>query len=369
MQVIEVKQTDIINDIPNNVIVFNKETQSYFKKDQSVILTDNLTFRDAILNEYASWARFREKELESDFIKYYDTNDKEKILNVFNEDDKIIALAEARKLEFDTTHIYSNINDDIKNIFEQNRLIIDDLYLTQFNKVIYVDQTIGLDTNGGSIDYPVKTIRRAESMIIEKTAIVLMHGIYDITKGNTRSNKRYCISGLASNIDSNNNILSVEYINIGAIGDVILMVDTDGLDYESRDLSFVNGIMNENSKAIGIIFKMLDKNKESNYSVSIVRNSEGFQLIDCVCDLDVMNGSVVYNKTENIISVKFINTIINYKKALNGEQYDRPYRGIYELENSFINNDLKIKIDTYDSKPMDINGNVSMLQNLNLRNF
>jgi len=369
MKVIEVQQTDIINDIPNNAIVFNKETQSYFKKDTSITLSDNLTFRDAILNEYAAWARFREKELESDFIKYYDNNDKEKILNIFNEDDKIIALAEARKLDFDTNHIYADINDDIKNIFEQNRITIDDSYLNQFNKVIYVDQAIGLDTNNGNIDYPVKTIRRAESMIIEKTAIVIMPGIYDITKGNPRSNKRYCISGLASNVDNLNNVLTVEYINIGEIGDVILVVNTNDLDYESRDLTFVNGIMNENSKAIGLVFKMVDNIKEPNYAISIARNSEGFQLIDCICDLNVKNGSVVYNKTTNTKPVKFINVIIDYKKLLTGDQFDKPYKGIYELENVFMNVNLKTKIDSFDSKPMDVNGTISMLQSLNIRTF
>jgi hypothetical protein len=364
MKVIEVEQFDLINSIPSNVLIFNKETQSYFKKDASVNLIEDTTFRDAILNQYKQWSRFREKVVENDYIKYYDTDDEIKILEVFNERDMLKAKAEQRVLNFDISTVLDVINTNELKSFNASKLSIDDDYLTKFARIVYVDQKNGIDINDGTRDFPVKTIRRAESLIIENTAVVILPGVYDITTGNTQTNKRYCISGLAGNYDTDKS-LTVEYINMGAIEDVILVVDTQGLDWEARDITFINGIHNSNSKVIGITFKMIDKIKETAFSVSITRESEGVQLIDCVFDLDVLNGNIVYFNKVGRDSVVFKNSIIDLKKELNGVQYDAPYSGTYELDGCFINEEIKTKLQTFDSQNMDIRGTVSLLNNLN----
>jgi len=364
MKVVEVEQFDLINSITNNVLVFNKETQSYFKKDASIILTEDTTFRDAILNQFKPWSRFREKIVENDYIKYYDTEDETKILEVFNEQDALKAQAEQRVDDFDISTVLDKMDTIKLESFNASKISIDTDYLTKFSRLVYVDQNEGIDTNMGTEDEPVKTIRRAESLIIENTGVIILPGVYDITKGNIQSNKRYCVSGLAGNYD-NLTSLTVEYINIGSIGDVILVVDTQGLDWESRDLTFINGIHNVNSKVIGITFKMIDKKKETAFSVSIIRGSEGVQLIDCVFDLDVLNGNVTYfNKVDRDLVV-FKNSIIDLKKELNGAQYDAPYSGTYELDSCFINEEIQTKLQTFDSQNTDIRGTVSLLNNLN----
>ena len=364
MQVIQVEQSDIINTKPNDVIIFNKETQSYFKKDNSVTLTSDTTFRDAILGLYSAWARFREKEIESDFVKYYDNNDEIKLLSVYNEVDSIKAIEESRKSSFDITTVLDTLSQDKKNSFNASKTLIDNTYLESFSKVIYVSQQSGLDTNIGTKTAPIKTIRRAESLVIENTAIVIEPGVYDITKGNTQSNKRYCISGLAGNSNLTTNF-KVEYINMNNVEDVIMVVDTNGLDFEARDISFINGMKNSNSKVIGITFKMVDSNKTTNYSTTIVRNSEGVQIIDCVFDLKVLNGNITYQTLVGRDSIVFKNSIIDFKKTLNDETSNKPHSGKYETDGCLFNESFRNKLENFDSKTKDIRGEVSLLSNLN----
>jgi len=364
MKVIQVNQTDIINNKPNNVIIFNKETQSYFKKDSSVTLTSDITFRDAILGLYSEWARFREKEIESDFVKYYDNTDKIKLLSIYNESDSIRAIEESRKSSFDITTVLDTLPQDKKDSFNASKTLIDNVYLENFSKVIYVSQESGLDTNIGTETSPIKTIRRAESLVIENTAIIVGPGVYDITKGNTQSNKRYCISGLAGNSDNTTNF-KVEYINMNNIGDVTMVVDTNGLDFEARDITFINGMRNSDSKVIGITFKMVDSNKTTNYSSSIVRNSEGVQIIDCVFDLNVLNGNITYQTLVGRDSIVFKNSIIDFKKTLNDAVSDTPHSGKYETERCLFNEAFRNKLENFDSKATDIRGEVSLLSQLN----
>ena len=368
MIVVEVEQNEVINGIATNVLVFNKETQSYFKKDATITLTEDVTFRDAILNQYKPWSRWREKVTEDDYVKYYDNPDEVKILTLFNEVDALKAKAEERVSTFETSTIINTMDADSLSSFNASKTLIDTTYLTKFSKLIYVDQINGSDMNFGEELSPVKTIRRAESLIIENTGIIVKPGIYDITTGNTQSNRRYCVSGLSGNYDTSSS-LTVEYINMGAIDEVKFIVDTQGLDFESRDLTFINGIHNNNSKVIGITFKMIDTKKETAYSVSIARGSEGVQLIDCVFDLDVLNGNIVYYNILGRDSVVFNNCIIDFKKKLTGILYDKPHSGTYELVNCFINDEFKEKLNTYDSKNENILGGTSMLSSLNTKFF
>jgi len=368
MRVINVEQNDIINGKPDDSIIFNKETQSYFKKSSTVTLTEDRTFRDAILGEFKPWARWREKDTETDFTKYYDNNDEIKILKVFNELDTIKALKENRLSNINSTTILDTIDETVLSSFNDNKISINIDYLNKFNKLVYVDQINGSDMNLGTKENPVKTIRRAEALIIENTGIIIQPGIYDITEGNLQSNTRYCISGLSGNYD-NNSSLTVEYINPNDIGDVKLIVDTQGLDWEARDLTFINGMKNNNSKVIGITFKMVDKHKETAYSVSIARGSEGIQIIDCVFDIDVLNGNIVSNKLKGRDSVVFKNCLINFKKQLTGITYDNPYLGKYELENCFINVDFKTKLESFDSQNKNARNEVSLISNLNTTFF
>ena len=368
MVVINVEQNEVINSIANNVIIFNKETQSYFKKDASIVLDADTTFRDAILGLYKPWSRWREKQTENDFVKYFDTNDEEKILQVYNEVDALKELAENRISAFDTTTILSTISTDVLNSFNQSKTLVDNTFLADFDKLIYVDQNNGSDMNLGTENSPVKTLRRGEELIIENSALIFAPGVYDITKGNTNSNKRYCVSGLASKLVGDVSS-TVTYVNQNLVGDVIMVVDTTGLDYEARDIAFVNGIKNNKSKIIGITFKMVDRKKEVAYNVSISRGTDGVQFIDCVFDLDVLNGNITYNNLDGRDSVTFNNSIINLKKELKGEVFDKPYSGTYDLNGCFLNAELNTKIINYDSKPSDIRGNVSLISNLNSQIF
>lgn len=361
MEVVQVEQTDIINPIKDNIIVFNKETQSYFKKDSSIILTTDITFRDAILGQYKPWSRLREKVNETDYIKYYDNNDEIKIHQAFGDIDAVKALNETRLQNFNTSTIMDTIDETILSSFNEAKTPIDTTYLAKFSKLIYVDQINGNDMNIGTELEPVKTIRRAESLIIENTGIIILPGVYDITTGNTTSNQRYCVSGLSGGIADK----TVEYINLGSVDSVKLIVDTQGLDFESRDLTFINSMKNSNSKVIGISFKMIDKKKKTAYSVSIARNSEGIQLIDCVFDIDVLNGNIVYYKDIGRDSVVFKNCLIDFKKELTGTIYDAPYAGTYELDSCFINDEMRTKLQTFDSQNKDIRGEVSLLSSLN----
>ena len=368
MQVVSVEQNDIINSITNDIIVFNKETQSYFKKSSSIVLTEDTTFRDAILGQYKPWSRWREKDLETDFIKYYDNNDEIKILETFNEVDTIKAKREERVGNLNLTTILDTIDTTVLSSFNGNKLSINIDYLSKFDKLVYVDQVNGSDMNLGTETNPVKTIRRAEALVIENTGIIVQPGTYDITEGNIQSNRRYCVSGLSGNYDINTS-LTVEYINPNSIGDVKFVVDTQGLDWEARDLTFINGMKNANSKVIGITFKMVDKDKETAYSVSIARGSEGIQLIDCVFDIDVLNGNIVSNKLLGRDSVVFKNCIFDFKKQLTGTIYDTPYLGKYELESCFINDEFRTKLESFDSKNKDARNEVSLVSNLNTSFF
>ena len=204
--------------------------------------------------------------------------------------------------------------------------------------------------------------------MIENTAIIIGVGVYDITKGNTQSNKRYCISGLAGNSDTTTNFM-IEYINMNNIDDVIMVVDTDGLDFEARDISFINGMRNSNSKVIGITFKMIDSNKTTNYGTTIARNSEGVHIIDCVFDLSVLNDNITYQTLVGRDSVVFKNSIIDFKKTLNGEIEDKPHSGKYETDSCLFNESFRNKLENFDLKTKDIRGEVSLLSNLNTRFF
>jgi len=364
MKVIEVDQYDVINNVESNILVFNKETQSYFKKDDSIILTEDTTFRDAILGQYKPWSRWREKVVESDYTKYYDTKEETKILGVFNQVDALKAKAEERISNFDITTVLDRMDTNSLKSFNEAKTSIDTEYLSKFSKLVYVDQNDGDDMNNGDELNPVKTMRRAESLIVENTGVIILPGVYDITKGNTQSNRRYCVSGLAGNYD-NSTSLTVEYINMGNIDEVKMIIDTQGLEFEARDLTFINGIHNSNSKVIGITFKMIDNKKKTAFGVSIARGSEGVQLIDCVFDLDVLNGNITYYNITGRDSVVFKNCIIDLKKELNGAIYDAPYSGTYELDGCFINSELQEKLDTFDSQNADIRGSVSLISRLN----
>ena len=368
MVVINVEQNEVINSIANNVIIFNKETQSYFKKDASVVLDTDITFRDAILGLYKPWSRWREKQIENDFVKYFDTNDEEKILQVYNEVDALKELAENRIATFDTTTILSTISSDVLNSFNQSKTLVDNAFLESFDKLIYVDQNNGSDMNIGTENSPVKTLRRGEELIIENSALIFAPGVYDITTGNRNSNARYCVSGLASKLVGDVS-RTVTYINPNSSTYVLFVVDTEGLDYEARDLTFVNGIKNNHSRIMGITFKMVDRKKKVAYSVSIARGTEGVQFIDCVFDLDVLNGTITYDKLDGRDSVTFNNSIINLNKELIGGDFDKPYSGTYELNGCFLNTSLNSKIINYDSKPTDIRGYVSLISNLNPQIF
>ncbi len=368
MQVVNVEQNELINSITNDVIIFNKETQSYFKKDGSITLTEDTTFRDAILGQYKPWSRWREKIVENDFTKYYDNNDETKILEVYNEIDALKANAETRVGNFNLSTIIDTIDETVLSSFNEAKTLIDTDYLSRFDKLVYVNQTTGNDMNIGGEFTQVKTIRRAEELIIENTGIIIQPGVYDITTGNNMSNRRYCVSGLAGNYDDTSS-LTVEYINMGTTGEVKMIVDTQGIDWEARDITFINGIHNVNSKVVGIVFKMIDAKKETTYSVSIARGSEGIQLIDCVFDLDVLNGNIVNYKITGRDSVVFKNCLIDFKKVLTGPVHDVPFSGTYELDGCFINDEIKNKLQTLDSQNTDIRGSVSLISTLNTTFF
>lgn len=363
MQVIKVEEHDIINSLPNNALIFHVPTQTYFKKDPSVILNGDVTFRDAIFGPYKSYTRYGEREIQNDFIKYYDSKDEEKVLNAFGEIDKINALRENRRISLNSTTILNTLSSTIKSSFENNKTNISSDYLTKFDKIIYVDQTNGNDMNDGLINTPLKTIRKAESYIINNTAIVIAAGVYDITRGNTKSNQRYCISGLSGDKTGSN---YVEYINQNNIGDVVMVVDTEGLDFEARDITFINKMVN--AKIYGITFKMNDHNKKTSYSATIIRESENVVLIDCIFDLNVVNGNITYNMVSRD-SVVFQNCIIDLKKELTGPEFDKPYMGRYELDGCFINQNIQNKLLDYDLQSKNEVGEITLINNLNTTFF
>ena len=317
--------------------------------------------RDAIFGPYSEFARFGEKDVVTNYTKYYDTHEKEKIYRAYDAIDEIIALRESRVSKFSKSDLYDNkIEDESKERFDfqKNKDTID---LSEFNKIIYVDQFGGSDMNDGSENNPVKTIRRAEDMIIDGTCIIVADGIYDITFDNGNSNPIYCTSGLSGG-DKN---YHVTYCAKNNLGDVTFVVNTNGLEIEARDISFMSDAYNVDVK--NIIFKMVDKTKDTLYGATISRGSGNISFIDCVFDLELMNGNIIYNM-KSIDFVSFENCIINIQKDLNAPINNKVHKGSYTLKNCFVNQEIKDKIEEFDLGQNEA-GEISMIGNFNTRFF
>lgn len=365
MQVYRVNQSDIINAYANDVILYNAEMRVYFQTLSSVTLPEDTTFRDAVLGAYKTVARTMKIEYTPDYIMYDDTRDDEKLLTAFNQIDTIRSLVETKIQNVAVINAADTLPTADKASITNN---LSGINLSGFSKIIYV-AVDGNDTNnGGSIGTAVRSVRRAEELAVENTAIVFGPGKYDITRGNVNSNPRYCISGLSGKL-INGAQVKIHYINAGNLGDVTLIADTTTFEYEARDVTLANGLTNPNTSIIRMQFKLLDNARKTSYGVSIARGCEGISFIDCAFDITSLNGNIAYNSLVGKDPIHFENCIVDFKKKLNGLLYDIPYAGQYTLNKCKINESFRTKIESFDSLDKDMRGNKSLILNTNTTFF
>jgi hypothetical protein len=355
MIVKKVALNDVINEIANDTIVYNNETKTYFKKSKEVELEKDYTFKESILGPYKKYARASiQKKLDDGTQIYLDTENEFELLKIFKEFDEFREKMENRMMNIEV----EILNNDIVNKIDLNDV---EFNLDEYNKHIYVDKN-GNDDNDGSKEKPLKTIRKAEEMIEDNTIILIGEGIYDITFGNTNSNKKYCQSGLGSKLNKN-----VTYQGFGK--KTILVVDTRRLNYLSRDITFVNEIKNNNVKIQNIVFKMIDEERVAPNAVSIARNCDGINFNKCVFEFKVKNVNIIYNKIDNNNEIVFNNSIFNILKEKFGEQYDKPIMGKYKIENCYFNKNIKNKIELYDMQNKNFANEITLTNSIGINFF
>ena len=355
MKVINVGLYDDISNIQDNVIVFNKETLTYFRKDPSVEFESPLMFKDAVQNEFSDYSRTLEIDTSSNYKKYSDTNDKFKIENSIGELEKLQNMEYERFKSLEINPFPQDVSDEIKEEFYSNRVELTDDFKNGFNKIIYVDIDNGDDTNDGSETQPLKSLRLAEKNSIDGTLIIINKGNYDITFGNTNSTKNYCQSGLMGKENC-----SITYFGVD---DPNLIIDTRDISYDSRDISFVNGLK-EGSKIYNLNFKLFDASRVNPWSVSLVRNSPNVELNGCTFELDSKAMNFVMNKLSDESTI-FTNCLVYSHNDLN----TKPYLGTYQTENLFYNSKLDKKLKELDPLNTNFKNEITMVSGVGLKLF
>lgn len=327
--VIIINEDEIINDYPDDTVLFEKGSWTYIKIDKSIVLNGIRTFKDAVLNEYKNVAHIGEVDKTETYEKYYDHINEQKILEILNERERLETLRAQEVNSKDLTLTYSALKNDFSDFnFTKS------LDLTNFN-LIYVNDTYGNDNNDGSQNSPVKTIRRAERLINGRTKILISPGIYNLSFDNKNTNKNFCESGIANKRDGDG-FFEVEYLNMSLNPDSVKFLIYGDAKNDARDLACINGVNDKETqtKLTNISFKIIDNKRKISNSVAIVRMSDNILFENCVFEIISNNISIVHNTIQES-NIKFINCFFNIESVTG--VIKSASKGSYELIDCVFN--------------------------------
>jgi hypothetical protein len=331
MKVYQVGIDEIINDYPDNSIILNLDTYTYFLKKEGIEIPDNLTFKDAIEKYYVDYSE--------EFTKINDDNFD---LFGFSNNEETIKLKLNKLLDYKL--FYQNYNSDKIDLSDINVAINKiDIDFSNYDKIIYVDGNNGSDDNDGSENSPLKTIYKAETIceVDKKNLIVINSGKYNLIN---KYNKFNSISTSGIGVKNKN----ISYVGNGDnVEDVVLFINIDEIRYDSKFLSFFNNL---NGNVYNLTFYMSDvKNK----AIPNIFLNSNCNVNNCLFVWDSDKIDFVFNtSSKNVIIDKSYFISRKNLKYIDIKSY-----GYVGVKNSFYNSLFKNVFD-YLLKTLDYNDEI-----------
>lgn len=221
--------------------------------------------------------------------------------------------------------------------------------LSQFNRVIYVDILNGDDSLGtGDKENPYKTLDKAILASNDKDAIKLDKGIYTLNVKLPGHEISIIGEGKDTEIKSLSGVIGTS----GGIINIYKLI----WSYNNRFLNFVDYKVN----AYNVVFRTVDGNYDYNYLLYSNLNDHYFE--NCVIYSQVSSTKSYYSKQILIGGFKTVTLKNSYYQDLNNGTYR--YNGNYKVEKSIIRD---IFIDSYFSNSLQgTSGTASIDENFNI---
>jgi len=332
MKVYQVELNDTVNSYPDNSIIINMQTYTYFLKKSGIEIPDNLTFKDAIENYYKEYSEEFSNVFNEEYDLYSFSNEKETIKLRLN---KII----------DTVQYYQNYNADKINFEIDADITKKEVDFEAYDKLIFVDSVNGSDDNDGTENKPFKTLYKAEmeAEYDKNNLILVKEGKYNLVNKYSKFNS-LSVSGIGL---KNKNI---SYCGItDDMRNVIFYIDVEGIRYDSKFLSFFNNL---NGDVFNITFVMNDFKK----AVPLMSLNSDVNVENCIFLWKNKNIDLMFNtieKTLNAENVYFVSDFeLNYIDIKTHGQinvknsfYDGKFKNIFDnLKNAYnYSNDVVLQ--------------------------